>query len=259
MSVLTGWRPPGAVPPDVGRRLLGRRTRRFGVALFIAAVAVNAAIGIYAVLAPDFGDTQAKILGTSLCVTGAVLIALACEPAWERALLGPVPIGAAGLGAVGFALAVAVMWAGPESESWAKAAMTILTVAVAGVVASLLALARLAPHHAWIRRITFVLLAVGTVFYAALPWLEDPGEWFIRAFGVVMIALAAFLVTVPVVHWLDRGALAASEAATGAVRFCPYCGRGIAGETGADLACSRCGREFRVAQAVTRTADPSST
>jgi hypothetical protein len=210
-------------------------------------VAFNAAFGIYAVLAPGFGETQGKILGTSLCITGAVLIALACEPAWERRLLGPVPPAAAAFGAIGFALAIAGIWTEPASETWAKVMMTILTISVAGVIASLLSLARVAPQHAWLLRVTFVLLAIGAGMYALIPWLgDDPGEWFVRSLGVVMIALAAFVVSVPVVHWLDRSALTVAEAATGAVRYCPYCGRELAGDIGAKLSCSRCGRGFVV-------------
>ena len=204
-------------------------------------------LGIYAVLAPGFGETQGKILGTSLCVTGAVLIALACEPAWERKLLGPVPAASAFLGVVGFTFAIAGIWAEPESETWAKVMMTIFTFSIAGVAASLLALARVAPRHAWLLKVTFLLLAVGAGMYSLIPWLgDDPGEWFVRCLGVVMIALAACVVTAPVVHWVDRGALAAAKAATGAVRFCPYCGRELAGGIGAELSCSRCGRGFTV-------------
>jgi hypothetical protein len=179
-------------------------------------------------------------------VTGAVLVALACEPAWERKRLGIVPPVSAALGAVGFALAIALVWAEPASETWAKVLMTTFTVAAAGVVASLLALARVAPRHAWLVQATLALLAVAAALYAFMPWLgDDPGPWFVRTLAVVMIALAAFTVTVPVVHWLDRASLAAAEA-TGAVRFCPYCGRGMAGDLGEEHTCARCGREFSV-------------
>jgi hypothetical protein len=231
------------------QRPVGRRARRVGVAVFFGSVAVNAALGIYAVLAPAFGETQGKILGTSLCVTGAVLLALACEPAWERKLLGLVPPAAAALGSVGFALATAGMWSEPESETLAKVMMTIFTVSAAGVAASLLVLARVAPRHGWLVKVTFALLVVSAAMYGLLPWIgDDPGEWFVRALGVVMIALAAFSVTVPVVHWLDRGALAAADA-TGAIRFCPYCGRALAGGVGDELTCARCGRGFTVSAA----------
>jgi hypothetical protein len=235
---------------SVEQRPVARRARRVGVAAFFISVAVNAALGIYAVLAQGFGETQGKILGTSLCVTGAVLIGLACVPAWERRLLGPVPPLAAALGAIGFVIAIAGIWTAPSSETWAKVMMTIFTFSIAGVIASLLALARVAPRHGWLVRVTFVLLALSATMYSTIPWLGDePGETFVRTLGVVMIALAAFAVTVPVVHWLDRSTLAALEAETGTVHFCPYCGHELTGEIAEHLACSRCGRGFEVTAA----------
>src|SRR4249920_961943 len=159
--------PPGlhASTGLVEQRPIGRRARRVGVAAFFASVAVNAVLGIYAVLAPGFGETQGKILGTSLCVTGAIFVALACEPAWERKLLGLVPPAAATLGAIGFAFAIGGIWAQPEGETWAKVMGTIFTFSIAGVVASLLTLARLAPQHHWLFNVTFALLGVGALMY----------------------------------------------------------------------------------------------
>jgi hypothetical protein len=241
--------PRFVVPMPVEQRPLGRRARRIGVVVFFGSVAVNAALGIYAVLAPDFGDTQGKILATSLCVTGAVLFALACEPAWERRLLGLVPPASAALGVIGFGLTVGSIWAEPSGELWGKLVVTIFTASMAGVAASLIALARVSPHHGWLVKVTFALLGLAAVLYGVLPWLgDDPNEWYVRSLGVILIALAAFAVSVPVVHWLDRGALAAAEA-TDAVRFCPFCGRSVTGDPGEDVTCERCGRGFTVAVA----------
>jgi hypothetical protein len=159
-----------------------------------------------------------------------------------------VPLFGAILGGVGFTLAVAGIWAEPDTEIWGKTMGTVFTVAVACAAASLLALARLAPRHAWIFTVTLALLGLGAAMISLLLWLgDDPADEYLRALGVVMIVLAAFTVTVPVLHWVDRGALAAAEAVTGAVRFCPYCGRELAGVVGVDLWCTRCGRGFTIA------------
>jgi hypothetical protein len=239
-------------PPDAlgrgQRRSFGPTVRRLGLATFFVSIAVNAALGIYAVVTPDFGETQGKILATSLCVTGAVLLALACEPAWERKLLGPVPLAGAVLGTVGFTLAVIAIWAEPDSEDWGNVTVTVFTATLACVLASLLALARLAPRHRWVFVVALTFLGLAASMEGALPWLgDDPGEVYLRAMGVVFIALAAFVVTVPVLHWVDRGALTALEAATDTVRFCPYCGKPLVGEVGVSLSCGRCGKGFTVA------------
>jgi DNA-directed RNA polymerase subunit RPC12/RpoP len=238
---------PEAARLPTDRRTVGHRVRRVGLWLFFTSIAVNAALGIYAVLTPDFGETQGKILATSLCVTGAVLVALACEPAWERRLLGPVPLAGAILGAAGFALVIAGIWSEPESATLGRLTGSTLTLAVACAIASLLALARLAPRHEWVFTVTLGLLALGAGLLAVLPWLgDDPNEVYVRGMGVVLIALAAFAVTVPVLHWIDRGALAVA-ASPDAVRFCPHCGKELTGELGVGVECPRCGRRFTVA------------
>lgn len=229
------------------RRPVGRRVRRLGLAVFFVSIAVNAALGIYALLTPDWSDTQGKILGTSLCVTGAILVALACEPAWECGLLGFVPSAGALLGLAGFSLTVAAIWTEPASDSYGRVTGTLLTAAVACVLASLLALARLAPSHRWLFAVTLGLLTIAAAMFAGSLWQgDDPSETYMRALGVAVIALAAFAVTVPVLHWVDRGALAAAEAVEGTVRYCPHCGSGVAGAIDAALTCGRCGREFSV-------------
>ena len=230
------------------RRPIGRRMRRFGVGIFFTSIAVNAALGIYALLSPDWGDTQGKILATSLCVTGAILMALACEPAWERGLLGPVPFAGALLGALAFGMTIVGIWAEPAGDLFGKISGSTLTIAAACIVASLLVLAQLAPRHRWVFALTLALLATGATMLVISFWLgNDPSEVYLRAMGVVLIVLAALVVTVPVLHWLDRGALAAVAASSDAVSFCPHCGGKLAGRTGAKITCGRCGRGFTVA------------
>ena len=222
--------------------------RRIGLGAFFASVAVNAALGIFAVLAPAFGETQGKILATSLCVTGAALLTLACEPAWERRVLGPMPFLGAALGVVGLGLAVVGIWAEPEGDLLGKATGSLVSVAIGCAAASLLGLVRLTPGHTWVLRVALVLIAVGALLVAIAPWLgDDPSEWYLRTMGVVLIALAAFVVSVPVLHWVDRRSPTLAELPSDGVRFCPYCGGRVDARTGGVVACARCGRGFIVA------------
>ena len=207
---------------------------------------MNAALGVVALLTPDFGETQGKILGTSLFVTGAVLVALACEPAWERGLLAPVPHTGALLGLLGFGMAIAGIWVEPAGETYGRIMGSAFTLTIACTAASLLAVARLAPRHRWVFVTTLALLALGGALVTITMWWDDPSEVYLRGMGVVLIALAAFVVTVPVLHWVDRGVPASAEATTSAVRFCPHCGGKLEGEIGVELACGRCGRAFTI-------------
>ena len=312
MSVAVHHIGPRTARPPSERRTVGRRVRRIGLGAFFASVAVNAALGIAAVLMPHFGDTARNVLVTSLCVTGAVLVGLCCEPAWERRLLGQVPTAGALLGALAFAGLIVGIWIEPASESlrdllWSTFAVAtactlasvvvlerarkgislghqrVLTLAlglialaaasavaliwtahsgdtegkftgtcriavVVCALAAVLTLTRLAPQHRWVLAATLALLGLGAVLIVANIWLDVWG--LTRAMGVVLIAFAAFAVTVPVLHWLDRGVVAAAAVTGDAIRYCPHCGRKLTGEVGVKAHCDRCGRGFTVTPAI---------
>lgn len=312
MSVVVHHIGPGTSRGPAERRTFGPSVRKVGLGVFFVSVALNAALGIYAVLMPEFGDTAQRTLFTSLCITGALLLALCCEPAWERQLLGPVPatgavLGAAafaglivgvwtepesevlrnllwstfaiaiacttsslvvlerarkgishlhervltstlGLIALGAAVAVATIWARPSEDTLGKIGGSGYAVAAACILAALLTLARLAERHHWVLDVTVGLLALGTAIVVLGIWIEE-GLPLGRAMGVVLIAFAAFAVTAPVLHWVDRSTLAVAQATSDAVRFCPHCGAKVTGDVGVEIACDRCGREFTVSSA----------
>jgi hypothetical protein len=237
----------GAESAPLPRR---RPLRRIGLGLFFTSVACNAVIAIYALVAPGFGSTEGRILGTSLYVTAAILLVLACEPALERGLVVPVPLVASLFGVVGFALLIAVLWAGDEPpQVLVKVAGTAMTVAIAGMLVSLLALARLARRFKLARTGAYVLTAFAGVMIVIAIWAEPRGSVYPRTLGVVLVALAALVVTIPVLHRLSGTAIATAERA-GAVgegiAFCPGCGGRLPTATGSSFTCDACGRAFTV-------------
>lgn len=229
--------------------LRGGGWRRAGLTLFFGSVAVNAALGIYALLlAGEVGETEGKILGSSLSVTGALLLALACLPAWERQLLGVVPPAGATASLGGFALVIAAVWTEAEDDLLAKVMGSLLVFAVAAALASVVVLARLPERYGPVFAAELVLIAVAAGMLELQLWLELEGGWYARAFGVVGIALAALTVSIPVLYRLGRAGLAAELAsqAQGAIRFCPYCGEALGAEEATTAACAACGRRFSV-------------
>lgn len=227
-------------------RLHRREARRIGFGLFFGSVCFNAALGIYALVAGEFGETEGKILGTSLSVTGALVLALVCAPAWERRLLGLVPPAAALVGATGFALVAVSMWAGGESDTLGKTIGTLLVVGGAGALASLLVLATLAPPHAIVFRLVLGLETVAAGMMVTGLWLDLEREEYWRAFGVVMIVLAALVVSIPVLHRIGRAALAVAGAEPVEPRYCPYCAAEVVAAEERPATCARCRRSFTV-------------
>lgn len=211
----------------------------------LAAIAATAGLGLYAVAVPDFGELQAKVLATSACVTGAGVVVLACLPAWERRRLLPAPVLGAAAGAAAFSLLVAGMWAEIEARPYTKTTATLFVAAAAGTLASLLALARLAPRHRWTLAVALALVLVLALLGVAGIWAEPPAGEYGRAVGAAGVVTAAFVLAVPVLHRAGR-----RELPTGgerpSLRFCPSCGRPLGAPAGGDSSCPACGASFRV-------------
>lgn len=225
-----------------------RRLRRAGLGLFFASVACNAVIAIYALVSPGFGDTEGKILGTSLYVTAAVLLMLACEPALERRLAMPIPLMAAICGTVGFSLLIAMLWLKDDPPAtMAKLMGTVMTAAIGGTLVSLLALARLSLRFARVRTAAYALVALASLMTVIMLWTEPESGAYPRALGVVLVALAALVVTIPVLHRLSRAELEPKPPARGArVAFCPGCGVRLPPPPGPTFTCETCGEVFTV-------------
>ena len=216
------------------------RYRRPILIFVLGAIALTAALGIYAVVVPDFGDLQAKILGTSASISGASILVLACAPAWERRLYLPVPIVGAVATAVGFSLIVIGIWVEPSAEWYWRIMGTALLVAGWGALASLLALAPLTPRFRW----TFLAAAGFSLLLALIGvvaiWTTPSSDAFGRVAAGAAVLTAAFVVAVPVLSRAGRGEGAA------AVAFCPRCGRELVSADAPEGPCPGCSARFRV-------------
>ncbi len=219
------------------------RYRRPVLAFVLGAIALTAALGLYAVAFPDFGELQAKILGTSASVSGASVLVLACMPALERRLYLPVPPLGAAASVVAFALIVIGIWSEPSHDAYWKTMGSALILAVWGALVSLLALAPLLPRFRW----TFFAAAGLTLLLALLGvaamWSEPDSEVFGRVVGGVAVLAAAFVVTVPV---LSRAGRPEVGTKTMPVGFCPHCGSKLEAQGGEDGSCPECGARFQV-------------
>lgn len=220
--------------------------RRLGLRIFFASVALNAALAIVALLAGSFGELEGKILFSSLCVTGALVLVLACEAARERSRLGLLPLAGSGTSLAGFALLMAGIWTESSDDTLTRVTGTLLAVAVAAALVSVLSLAEVAPRFLWTFRAAAGLALVLAALIAAGIWGNFEGDWFGRWVGVVAVALAAFVIVVPVLARLSRREAGKPEEAGGRVSFCPACGAALSAGAGAETRCDACGSVFVV-------------
>jgi hypothetical protein len=221
---------------------------RVVVRVLLVSIALNAALAVYALLAGSFGATEGRILRTSLCVSGAVLLGLACQAARERGRLGPVPALGALAAAAGFGLVVVGIWAEPRGDGLWKAAGSVLVPAVAAAIVSLLSLPALAPRFRWTFTAAAVLAGVLAAMLVSTIWGEFESGWFSRWFGVVAVLLAAFAVAIPVLHRAGRREPRPEPQAgpEARVSFCPSCGRPVSARAETETACPACGAAFSV-------------
>jgi hypothetical protein len=212
----------------------------------LGAIAVTAVLGLYAVLVPDFGDVQAKILGTSAAISISSILVLACVPAWERRLAGPLPLAGAGLTVVALALVVLGMWTERDSSHYWRLFGTALLLALWCVLTSLLVLARLPARQRW----TFfaaagLTLALALVGIGAM-WEGNASSGTGKLAGALAVLSAAFLLVVPVLARAGRGEVTAETHGSDARGYCPRCGAPVSGGGRLTRSCGRCGARFRV-------------
>jgi uncharacterized protein (DUF983 family) len=229
----------------VPTRIAQQRRRPLPI-LVLASIAVNAALGVYALVVPHFGGFEARILATSASVTGAGVLVLACLPARQRRLPLLPPAGIT-TSILGFSLIVAGVWGRAESGSplW-KTAWAVLVVAVWCVLMSVLSLARLAPRHRWVFALALFLGGLLAAMIVAAIWIEPSSSAYGRATGIVAILFAAVALAVPIVHRVGRGERQALVPLQACVRFCPSCGRRRTFAIAEGAACRSCGARFQV-------------
>ena len=216
--------------------------------LILTSVVVGALLAVVALLGAEFGEVHAKIIGTSFSVTGAGMLVLASLSVWERSRLGPLPGIGATTAVAGVVLLIIGIWAEPESDAYWKTTGTLLIVAAAVALVSLLSLGRLAPRYRWVTNGGYALAGIVAGYACTLMWSEMEAQWAWRVFSVVFVLLASTTVAVPVLHRTGNEQVA-PERTSGPiddVRFCPRCGESLTAPFGRSATCPSCGSVFRV-------------
>lgn len=176
----------------------------------IGSIAVSALLGIWAILSGEFGEFQAKILGTTLTVVGTSLLGLACGAFWENSrssetALKVIPMAGIILSLVA-AITVLVMIWWQFDNIWKVAAISgIFAFSLAQL--SLLSLANLSKKFEWILTAAYLVILSLATINSILIIIEPSSEsnFVMRMIGVLAVIDAALTVTIPILHRLSRG------------------------------------------------------
>ncbi|MCY4455739.1 MAG: zinc ribbon domain-containing protein [Chloroflexi bacterium] len=224
-----------------------RRTlHRGALRVMLASVAASALMGCYAVLNEDFGETEGKLLLSTLSVFGTSMITLACGVAWERGRLGVVPPAGIVLGLIGLVFLLVVIWVEPDTDNdlIGRGLLTEITLALAATHASLVGLNGLGRRYAAVPVAAYALNALLTATSILWIWWEPIwDDAFGRWYGTLIVLLIAATISIPVLRRLEGSAVDSPPVET-AARFCPNCGAGLDPE-GAST-CAACGAAFQV-------------
>jgi hypothetical protein len=219
--------------------------RRAAFIVTLVSVAIWALLAILALLGGEFGETQWKTLGSSMLVTAAVAVAMACAVPLHAGRLGPVPWVGMGASVAGFGLLILGIWA---DNSWDGAFKTALSLVIAAVVIGAVGLidgARVHAGHRWVVIASQLLIAFTGALVITAVWGDIGSSLFWRGTGIVGVLTAASAVSVPVLHHMASippGTLPDALR----VADCPFCGENVDGPLASQLTCGACGRRFRV-------------
>lgn len=214
--------------------------RKNALRVVLVLIAINAAFGVFTLLGGSVGETQEKVLGTSLLATLGAILALANAPAASsgRAWFWP-RLGMASAVVSSGAFIVAIWTEG--GETLIKVGGTAIVLAVTAATISILSGWPTRGALFWINPATTALaaLAAGMIVYAI--WFGSDIDSYWRIFGIVVVLFTGGAIATPVVNKMSGGVDAGV-----AITHCPFDGTPVTGKVGKAVECGSCGRRFTV-------------
>ncbi len=214
----------------------------------IVALVGSALVGIYAFLFGDFGETEAKILLTTLTISYFSIISLACAAAFETkkgSILAPAGLAVSLIGFLGYVPGIWAEWF--ENEAYGKSMIIFGIFAFSIAQTCLLALVPLQKPLRWCLYATGSIIFALALLISGMLVLEPDEEWLFRLTGVLGILDGCGTVLIPVLYKL-RGR-PVEEAPAGSLErielLCPRCGHRGTYPVGA-ITCEECSLELRV-------------
>ena len=196
---------------------------RLGVRTFTVSVAINAVLGIVALLGGAFGELQGRMLASSVLVSAAMGSVLVNAPAIRRRVVWPVPLFGAIGGAGGFAALLLLVWLGDAAFALVGMAESGLVIGAAATLVAALRLVGPWPGSRWLPAPTNAAIVALATTILAVIWTDGAGgSWAARVIGVESVLVAAGTLLIPV-----RARFApevAGDPTAESPVTCPHCG-----------------------------------
>lgn len=229
---------------------LQSQTQRSLLYAFVASVAACGLVGIYALLAGNFGSFEGKVLGSTASAGGAAILSLAAAIPTEKRRWRPVgPLGLIAV-AVAFVMLLVLIWVDHawRNDTFIKSLGITCVFAVAFPLIGLLSLARLRRSFEWMRVVTVIDAALLAATIIVIIIIEPHGdEPWIRIIGTLGIVAVCGTIATPVLHRVsairDENAVRTTDLVLAFT--CPRCSTAQSLPVGRSR-CARCGLKFNI-------------
>ncbi len=168
-------------------------------------------MGIWAILSGEFGETQGKVLFTTLTVVGTSILGLACGAFLESprsANLKFVPLAGIALAVLCGLTCFWLIWGndGNGSSGVFKFAFISFICAFSLAQLSLLSMAKLAGRFHWSLVMVYIVVFALDLIICPIIIFEPESDngLVIRLIGILSVVAASLTVMIPIFHWLSR-------------------------------------------------------
>lgn len=177
----------------------------------IASVAITAVLAIIAILRGRSEWFEARVMLTSLTISGCSICGLACGALLERRRDRVVPLAGILFAVLAAGLLIFGIWFDPRVDDFWRITATITTLAIACAHLSLLLMARLAPRFNWSRVVNHILVLGLAGLIIAMIFMDSPGQNLFRMLAIGAVSVASFSVLTPIFHFLSRQQIADTD------------------------------------------------
>lgn len=199
--------------------------------MLIGTLVLSALIGIYTFLFGHFGETEAKLLLTTLTISYFSVILLACAAAFEKRTVALLYYPGIAAGVAGMLVYLPGIWGELfDTEPYVKTVLILGILSFTFAQASLLSLAQLDARYQVFLHGTYSAVLALALLATVMIMFEWDNEWLFRVMGVLGILDGCGTVSIPVLSKLSTT---------------PVIETAFAGIRNIELSCPRCGHRGR--------------
>jgi hypothetical protein len=171
----------------------------------IISLSISALIGIFVFLFGDFGETEFRLLMTTLTIGGYSLTGLCCSVLYEKRKFTPLALSGIMISVIGFIYTVLVIWEAIDLDNdftW-KALIIFIILAASTAHSCLLLLIKSEKslvNGALSGTIIFISIVALMLIILALNEFDDVGEFYFRLLGVFAILDVLGTIVTPILN-----------------------------------------------------------